>query len=89
MHDKQSLLDKEPTEENELLDKGLDLEDDEVIITYALDVVRNHAFINQYNYPIMELLLSNMDVTFVYKVYHCNNYIAKYITKPEVKSNSF
>ena len=37
----------------------------------------------------MELLMSNMDITYIYKHYHCINYITKYITKPEVKSNCF
>ena len=33
--------------------------------------------------------MSNMDITNIYKVYQCINYIAKYITKAEIKSNNF
>ena len=33
--------------------------------------------------------MSNMDISFITKIYQCINYIAKYVTKPEVISNDF
>lgn len=65
--------------------------DEETYIIQKLKLYheRNDPNINNYNKDISKLVQSNMDIRFVEEKYSLINYISKYITKTEVRSNIF
>ena len=59
------------------------------VYDYKLRLKRNHERINTCNWNVFKKVQANMDIKYLLFSYNAINYLTKYVSKTETKSNAY